>query len=266
METQIQTVEPNPLALINIALEKGMDVDKLTRLFDLQERWEKKEAEKSFLASFANFQRTCPKIRKTKMVDFQTKTGGRLKYSYAPLSEITEQIKEALTSNMLSYRWEFSEEKSLISCKCIVSHADGHSKISEFSAPKDDSGQKNAIQQIGSTHTYLQRYTLIGALGISSADDDVDGRQKKEKEKEKSPQEIQASKSALEKWKKEFEALKTPTEIKINSNDFFSRAEKDGAPIEELRQFALSLYAKLNAETKKAELKKNEGKPAINLP
>src|SRR5690606_5500273 len=36
----------------------------------------------------------------------------------------------------------------------------------------DSSGSKNAIQAIGSTLTYLQRYTLIQALGLAASDDD----------------------------------------------------------------------------------------------
>ena len=40
--------------------------------------------------------------------------------------------------------------------------------------PLDDSGNKNSIQQAGSTATYLQRYTLLPMLGLSAADRDED--------------------------------------------------------------------------------------------
>ena len=40
----------------------------------------------------------------------------------------------------------------------------------------DTSGKKNEIQSRGSTITYLQRYTLIGALGLTTADEDIDAR------------------------------------------------------------------------------------------
>jgi hypothetical protein len=39
----------------------------------------------------------------------------------------------------------------------------------------DTSGAKNAVQSRGSALTYLMRYTLCGALAITSADDDDDG-------------------------------------------------------------------------------------------
>jgi hypothetical protein len=42
-------------------------------------------------------------------------------------------------------------------------------------AGADQSGAKNSIQAIGSTISYLQRYTLKAALGLAAANDD-DGK------------------------------------------------------------------------------------------
>lgn len=73
---------------------------------------------------------------------------------------------------------------------CIISHVDGHDESTTMSAEADTSGNKNAIQSRGSSVTYLQRYTLIGALGISTADEDVDGQGTKEEAAV--PEDIQA--------------------------------------------------------------------------
>ncbi|WP_080398455.1 ERF family protein [Burkholderia pseudomallei] len=51
----------------------------------------------------------------------------------------------------------------------------GHSKMVTMSGAPDNSGKKNAIQQAASTITYLQRYTLLAATGMSTKDDDDDG-------------------------------------------------------------------------------------------
>jgi hypothetical protein len=48
----------------------------------------------------------------------------------------------------------------------------GHSEENTLMAGKDDSGNKNGIQAIGSTVTYLQRYTLKAALGLAAGADD----------------------------------------------------------------------------------------------
>ena len=58
---------------------------------------------------------------------------------------------------------------------CIVAHRDGHFEETTLSAGHDQSGNKNSIQAVGSTITYLQRYTLKAALGLAASDDD-DGR------------------------------------------------------------------------------------------
>ena len=58
---------------------------------------------------------------------------------------------------------------------CILSHRDGHSEETTLSAGRDDSGNKNSIQAVGSTVTFLQRYTLKAALGLAAAEDD-DGK------------------------------------------------------------------------------------------
>ncbi len=44
-----------------------------------------------------------------------------------------------------------------------------------MSASPDTSGSKNSIQAIGSTVSYLQRYTLFAILGLASTDQDNDG-------------------------------------------------------------------------------------------
>lgn len=58
---------------------------------------------------------------------------------------------------------------------CVISHRDSHGEENSLSAGADHSGEKNAIQAIGSTPTYLQRITLKVALGLAAAEDD-DGK------------------------------------------------------------------------------------------
>lgn len=171
METTVVKSEQTPQSLLTLAIEKGADVAQLEKLMDLQERWEKNQSRKSFLTSFGSFQGEVPKIEKKKQVAF-----GNTKYKYAEIAEIAETIKEALTRNGFSYRWEIEETDGAIKCTCIISHTDGHSERTSMTASKDTSGNKNDIQARGSTITYLQRYSLIGALGLTTAQEDVDGR------------------------------------------------------------------------------------------
>ena len=164
----------SPQNLISLALEQKADITTLERLMDLQERWEKNQAKKLFLDAFANFQSELPEIKKSKTVKYSSSKGGNVSYNYSPLPDIVKQIKQPLKDNGFSFRWEF-EENGKIKCRCILSHVGGHSESSTMEAEKDTTGNKNDIQSIGSTRTYLQRYTLIGVLGLSTAEDDTDG-------------------------------------------------------------------------------------------
>lgn len=174
-------VDPNPSALLQLAVQQNLDIDKLEKLMQLQERWQAQQARKQFLGAISQFQAICPAIEKTKKVAF-----GNTKYSYAPLGDIAATIKKPMSDNGLSHRWEIGEDADNIVVTCIISHINGHSERTIMKGGKDGSGNKNAIQSSGSTVSYLQRYSLIGALGISTADEDMDGH------KEEAPTPTQA--------------------------------------------------------------------------
>lgn len=168
---EIQTTSHQPVDLISQAINKGLTGNELEKLLSLQERWEANQARKAFFEAFTKFQSDCPDIRKAKEVSF-----GNTKYNYAPLSDITRQIGKAVKDNDLSYRWEIQDTEKEIKVSCLISHIDGHTERTTMTASPDTSGSKNPIQARGSAIEYLKRYTLIGALGISTADTDMDGR------------------------------------------------------------------------------------------
>lgn len=176
MDTTLTTVQQTPHDLIAAAIEKGLDVSSLEKLMELKERHEANEARKRFFEAFTNFQANCPDLRKTKEVKFETKTGGNTNYHYAPLADITRQLAKVLKANELSYRWEIKDDATQMAVTCLISHIDGHTERTTMTANPDTSGAKNAIQARGSAIEYLKRYTLIGALGLSTADSDIDGR------------------------------------------------------------------------------------------
>lgn len=172
--TQLTTT-PTPSDLLAQAIEKGLDVQALEKLMDLQERWDANQARKLFFEAFTRFQSECPDLRKTKQVGFGSGDKA-VSYAYAPLSDITRQISGKLKEHDLSYRWEIQDTDKEIKVTCLVSHISGHTERTTMQANPDTSGSKNAIQARGSAIEYLKRYTLIGALGISTADSDIDGR------------------------------------------------------------------------------------------
>lgn len=172
METETLAIQQvTPTNLIAQAIEKGLDVAALEKLMELQERYEANQARKAFFESFTRFQASAPDIRKTKEVAFKD-----TKYKFAPLADICRQLSDPLEKNELSYRWEIQDDATTIKVTCLVSHILGHTERTTMQASPDTTGSKNAIQARGSAIEYLKRYTLVGALGLSTTDSDLDGQ------------------------------------------------------------------------------------------
>lgn len=166
-ELNVIQAEPTaltPMTLINMAVSQGADVDKLEQLMGLQERWEKNEARKAYVAAVAAFKSDPPDIYKTKLVAF-----GNTRYKHALIGDVNAIIIDCLTVHGLSHRWEVDQSNG-ITVSCIITHSMGHSELTKMTAPSDTSGQKNSIQAIASTITYLQRYTLLAATGLTTKD------------------------------------------------------------------------------------------------
>jgi len=161
-----------PADLLRYALDSGADLDRLEKLMELQERDNANKARMAFVAAMAEFKKNAPTILKDKDVNFKGTS-----YSHATLGGICEVVIEALARCGISHDWDTQQPSSgMIIVSCSLTHVLGHSKATTMEAPPDNSGSKNAIQQIASTVTYLQRYTLLGACGLATKDMDDDGR------------------------------------------------------------------------------------------
>lgn len=166
-----------PMAMISHAVANGASIEAIEKLMALHERIEAAQARKAFDAALSAAKSEIPVILKNKLVDYASTDGkSRTTYRHEDLGEIARTVDPILAKHGLSYRFKTVSEINLPICvTCIVSHREGHSETNTLSGPRDGSGKKNDLQQMGSTITYLQRYTLKAALGLAAAADD-DGR------------------------------------------------------------------------------------------
>lgn len=163
-----------PMAMMGHALMNGASIETIKEIRALQKEIEESQARKAFDAALAAAKAEFPVITKNKLVDYASTDGkSRTTYRHEDLGEIARTIDPILGRHGLTYRFHTTSELNQpIVVTCIVSHREGHSEKNTLSGPRDDSGKKNFIQQMGSTITYLQRYTLKAALGLSAAADD----------------------------------------------------------------------------------------------
>lgn len=169
---QVARIEPElpavatPMAMIERAVASGASIETIEKLMGLQERFEANQARKAFNEAISEAKaRVRPVVR--------NKTGHNSK-KYADFAAIASAVDPILADLGLSYRFR-TEQGERINVTCILSHRDGHQETTTLAGPPDASGSKNAIQAIGSTLTYLQRYSLVQMLGLAASDDD-DGK------------------------------------------------------------------------------------------
>lgn len=165
---------PTSLSIVQAALQSG-NVEMYREAVALARDMDAIVSRKAFDNAMADAKAKIPVIRKNRRVGFDSKRAGsaRTEYMYEDMAEIARTIDPILSERGLSYRFRVaSVPNEPVRVTCVVSHRDGHFEETTLHAGRDDNGNKNSIQAIGSTVTYLQRYTLKAALGLAASEDD----------------------------------------------------------------------------------------------
>lgn len=170
-EVQPSSAVMTPMDMLNRAVSQGADIEILEKLMALQERWEASQARKAFDSAVAAAGAELPVI-------VRNATGHNNK-KYADFAAIAAVVDPILGKHGLRFRFRTVQSDKAITVTCIL-FGHGHSEETTLSGPADTSGNKNAIQAIGSTLTYLQRYSLVQMLGLAAGNDD-DGKAGAEK-------------------------------------------------------------------------------------
>jgi hypothetical protein len=169
-----ELVNSSPAEMIQMAVSNGVDLDKLEKLMLLQEKWETNQAIKAYNKAMADFKANAPKIDKDRSVGY-TSSKGKVGYNHASLGNVVEKISVELSKHGLSASWRTHQNGKDITVSCRISHEMGHYEETSLTAVADDSGAKNPIQAIGSTISYLQRYSILSLTGLATHDQDTDG-------------------------------------------------------------------------------------------
>lgn len=174
-QTLGQLAPTSPAGLMMSVLAQGGTLDLFERTLDVQERWERREAEKAFNDAMTQFRALNIVIPKRRQVSYEQRTG-TTEYKHADLSDVTTLLGPPLAAMGMSWSWKVRQEAGFITVTCILRHRLGHSDEVSMSGPADPSGGKNSIQAIVSTTTYLERHTLKAVTGTAEADEDDDGK------------------------------------------------------------------------------------------
>lgn len=156
-----------------LARSPDVDVMKLEKLLELQERIMDRNAKMAFSSALASMQPDLPVI--TENGEIKNKQGG-IQSTYALWEDINDAIKPHLSAHgfAISFKTGFNDKDEIVTC--VLSHRDGHSEETSMRLPRDGSGNKNEVQSVGSSISYGKRYTACALLNITSRGEDDDAQ------------------------------------------------------------------------------------------
>ena len=172
-ELEIQQ-EKNPvLSMLQLAMtDSNVDLEKMEKIMEMVERYEDKLAVKAYNRDMAIMQGEIPKIEFNAVINDKY---GKLRSKYTTYEGIMEVVQPILSKHGFSVSFNPKAENKELNVDCMISHREGHIERSNLSLPFDDSGNKNAVQSIGSSMSYAKRYALCLKLNIATGGEDNDG-------------------------------------------------------------------------------------------
>ena len=160
--------DPMVSMIERVAMDPNSNLEKLERMLELKERHDAQEAKAAFASAFARASADFPPI--------PLKGKGHNDKPYATLKDSTMLTRPVLSEHGLALTFAIdTTDKIKVTAKLM--HKAGHHEETSIVLPADTSGSKNAVQAVGSTQTYGQRYTAQAILGLSLGEDtEDDGR------------------------------------------------------------------------------------------
>ena len=159
-------VSPMIAMIERVAMDPNASIEKLERMLDMRDRLQAESAKAAFAAAFAAASAEFPSI--------PLNGKGDKNKPYALLKDIICGTRPVLSRYGLALSFGVESHPDRVIVTAELMHTAGHSKTTSIELPKDTTGSKNAVQAVGSSQTYGQRYTAQAILGLSLGDDTED--------------------------------------------------------------------------------------------
>lgn len=162
--------------LLFVAVQNKSPVEELKELVALHERISERQAQKDLAEALAKFQAETPSIKHNKSAAFATRSGGKMSYTYASLDEIATKVVPMLAKHGLSFTHDAKVVNGMIDCTCTIRHFAGATHSATIQLPTSSNSAASDQQKINAALTFARRLTLSMALGLTTTDEDRDGR------------------------------------------------------------------------------------------
>lgn len=149
------------------AMNPNVDIDKMERLLQMQERIMSRNAKSAYVAALAQMSPELPVIKERGGIKDKA---GNIQSRYALWEDINDAIKPVMAKHGFALSFRTGRTGDQIMVTGVLSHRDGHSEETTMHLPVDGSGSKNAVQAVGSSTSYGKRYTAQALLNLTSRD------------------------------------------------------------------------------------------------
>lgn len=148
------------------AMNPEVDIDKMERLLQMQERVLDRQASADYNSAMAAMQMEIPSI---------AERGKSHSGKYAKLEDIVDTVRPIMQKHGFAVSFRVNTVERGIEVTGVLMHRGGHREETTMMLPADTSGSKNAVQAFGSSTSYGKRYVLCALLNITTRDEDDDG-------------------------------------------------------------------------------------------
>jgi hypothetical protein len=175
--------------IINVSQNPDINVDKLERLFAMQERMMDRQAKLEFNDALARIQAKMPRILGTGKIEHDKKN---FTIKYLKYDDIDNTLRPFLSAEGFSLVHDKQEINNKLVVTTILKHRAGHQEEVSIPLPYDQTNAaKNAVQAALSTFTYGKRANVIALFNIVMEGEDNNPQlSKAQKINEKQIQEI----------------------------------------------------------------------------
>lgn len=179
--------ETSPAGMMLAAMSRGASLEQVEKMMDLQERWERREAEKAFRDAFAAFRGKNIIIPKTKHVD----RGRGGSFDQAEYDEVCRRLSPALSEHGFSFRHDqkFGSRKwttdgvesdtAWVWVTCYLEHKAGHAETLTLEGPPGELAVNTPTQNMQVTASFLKRQSLLAITGTATGGEDDESRMRK---------------------------------------------------------------------------------------
>jgi len=164
---QYRRESKTPMDLLQLAIEREGSIDVIERLAKLQLEMADREDRIAFRSAMTKFKAEMPRIVRSRVISDKE---GNEKYKAVALEDVADPVMKALLKHHITYRYKtdvLQDGKMVkVTCYLALEGTAYEEQGSTLAAPPDTSGGKDALKAVGSTTSYLEKYTLMASVGM----------------------------------------------------------------------------------------------------